>query len=105
MRLSALALFLLRSYAALAALALMLGWPHVAAMIGIAGFVNIGAIGWQLVDFGRLMHRIVETVAKQARLVPLEPVRHTLPQFGHPEPSDDPTGTSGRTSEAPLVRG
>ena len=40
------------------------------AAIGIAGFV---AMGLQLVAFGRLMHRVIETVAKQARLIPLEP--------------------------------
>jgi len=105
MRLSPLARFLLRSYAALAAFSLILGWPLVAAVIGIAGFVNIGMIGWQLVNFGRLMHRIVETVAKQARLVPLEPLRHPLPPVCHPKVSEDPSATSARISEAPLVRG
>ena len=35
-------------------------------------------MGCQLVGFGRLMHRIIEAVAKQARLVPVEPVAKTL---------------------------
>ena len=81
MRLSQLALFLLRGYAALTAFALILGWPIVAAVAGGVGMVNIGAMGWQIVDFGRLMHRIVETVAKQARLLPLEAVSTRPPQL------------------------
>jgi hypothetical protein len=39
-----------------------------------------GIVGWQLVGFGRLMHRIVEAVAGQAGLVPVEPLpRRVLP--------------------------
>jgi len=105
MRLSHLALFLLRSYAALTAFVLILGWPLVGAVIGVAGTVNIGAIGWQLVDFGRLTHRIVETVAKQVRLVPLETARHPPPRIRHSRNSGNPATTSRGTSETPLVRG
>ena len=105
MRLSQLALILLRGYAALTAFALILGWPLVAAGISTAGLVNIGVIGGQLVGFGRLMHRIVEAVAKQARLVPLEPARHTPPWIRHPHECGNPVATSCRTSESPLVRG
>ena len=36
--------------------------------------MNLGVIGWQLVTFGRLMHRIIEAVARQARLMPAEPI-------------------------------
>jgi hypothetical protein len=79
MRLSHLALFLLRSYAALTAFTLILGWPLAAAAIAIIAFVNIGVVGCQLLDFGRLMHRIVEAVAKQAGLVGLEPARRPRP--------------------------
>jgi hypothetical protein len=79
MRLSHLALFLLRSYAALTAFTLILGWPLVAAVIAMVGSVNIGVVGCQLLDFGRLMHRIVEAVAKQARLVGLEPAQRPHP--------------------------
>ena len=75
MRLSHLALFLLRAYAALTAFTLILGWPLVAAVIALAGIVNIGVVSYQLLDFGRLMHRIVEGVAKQAQLVGLEPAQ------------------------------
>jgi cellulose synthase/poly-beta-1,6-N-acetylglucosamine synthase-like glycosyltransferase len=79
MRLSHLALFLLRSCAALTAFTLILGWPLVAAVIAIVGIVNIGVVGCQLLDFGRLMHRIIEAIAKQAGLVGLEPARRPHP--------------------------
>jgi hypothetical protein len=97
MRLSHLALFLLRSYAALTAFSLILGWPLVAAVIAVAGAVNIGVVGWQLLDFGRLMHRIVETVAKHAGLVPLEPSRRSLPLIHHP-------GEGGKPATMPQGR-
>ena len=105
MRLSQLALFLLRGYAALTAFALILGWPIVAAVAGGVGMVNIGAMGWQIVDFGRLMHRIVGTVAKQARLLPLEAVSTRPPQLLSLCKSDNSSAKSRRTSETPLVRG
>lgn len=80
MRFSRFAVLLLRGSAALTAAALILGWPLTAAAIGAAGIVNAGAMGWQLISFGRLMHRILETVAKQARLIPVEPIaRKVLP--------------------------
>jgi hypothetical protein len=79
MRLSHLALFLLRSYAALTAFTLILGWPLVAAGIATVGFVNIGVVGCQLLAFGRVMHRIVEAVATQAQLVGLEPAQRPHP--------------------------
>ena len=72
MRLSRLALFLLRGYAALTAFELILGWPLAAAIIGAVGMANVATMGCQLVSFGRLMHRIIEAVAKQAELMPLE---------------------------------
>jgi hypothetical protein len=74
MRLSQLALLVLRSSAAFAAFALMLGWPLAGAMIGAFGIVSGGVMGWQLIGFGQLMHRIIETVAKQTQLMPLVPV-------------------------------
>ncbi len=73
MRLSRFALFLLRGYAASTAFALILGWPLAAVAIGAAGLVNFAAMGWRLAVFARLMHRIVEAVAKPAGLIPIEP--------------------------------
>jgi O-antigen biosynthesis protein len=74
MRLSRPAVFLLRGYAALTAFALILGSPLAAAVVGAVGAANVAAIGCQLLVFGRLMHRIIEAVAKQAKLMPLEPI-------------------------------
>jgi glycosyltransferase involved in cell wall biosynthesis len=105
MRLSQLALFVLRGYAVLTAFALILCWPIVAAVVGGLGMLNIGLMGWQVVDFGRLMHRIVETVAKQARLVPLEAASTRPSRLRDPDKSRNSVATSRRTSETPLVRG
>jgi hypothetical protein len=80
MRLSQLALLVLRSSAAFAAFALMLDWPLAGAVIGAIGIVNAGVMGWQLIGFGQLMHRIIEAVAKQARLMPIEPVARARPE-------------------------
>src|SRR5439155_25685747 len=74
MRFSRFASFLLRSCAALAAFALILDWPLTAAAIGAAGLISSAAMVCQLVGFGRLMHRIIEAVAKPAPLIPVEPV-------------------------------
>jgi hypothetical protein len=87
MRCSRFALFLLRSCAALTACALILGWPLAAAGIGAVGLINLGVMGIQLVEFGRLMHRIIEAVAKQARLVPVEPVAQTPLSIRAPRPA------------------
>jgi O-antigen biosynthesis protein len=77
MRLSQLSLLVLRSSAAFAAFALMLGWPLAGAVIGTIGIVNAGVMGWQLIGFGQLMHPIIETVAKQVQLLPIEPMART----------------------------
>jgi glycosyltransferase involved in cell wall biosynthesis len=74
MRFSRFALFLLRGCAAVTAVALILGWPLTAAAIGGAGLIAFGFMGWQLVGFGRLMHRIIEAVAGEARLIPVQPL-------------------------------
>jgi glycosyltransferase involved in cell wall biosynthesis len=84
MRLSGLGTALLRGYAVLAAGSLILEAP-VAALIFLAiALVNLSVIGWQLVTFGRLMHRIIEAVARQARLVPAEPTPRAAPSIGRP---------------------
>ena len=80
MRLSRFASFLLRSCAALTAFALIVGWPLTAAAIGAAGLIGSAAMVCQLVGYGRLMHRIIEAVAKQVPLIPVEPLaRAALP--------------------------
>jgi hypothetical protein len=73
MRLSRFAVFLLRGYALLTAFALMMGWPVAAAALAAAALVNFAAIGVKLASFARLMHRIIEAVAKPAGLIPVAP--------------------------------
>ncbi len=74
MRVSSLARVLLRFYAGLAAGSLILGAPLAALVVLAIALVNLGVIGWRLVTFGRIMHRIIEAVARQARLMPAEPI-------------------------------
>src|ERR1700720_2399689 len=84
MRMSSLAQVLLRGCAMLTAAALILGSP-VPAMIFLAlGIVNLSVVGWQLVTFGRLMHRIIEAVAQQAQLTPADPITRALRPIGAP---------------------
>jgi O-antigen biosynthesis protein len=75
MRFSRFASAFLRVCAIATAAMLILGWPLAAAASATAGLVAGAAMGLRLFGFARLMHRIVEAVARQARLVPLEPVR------------------------------
>jgi GT2 family glycosyltransferase len=84
LRLSSLGRVLLRAYAALAAGSLILGAPAVAEFCLAIGLINLGVAGWQLLTFGRLMHRIIEAVARQARLLPAEPARSPAPPIGRP---------------------
>jgi hypothetical protein len=117
MRLSQPALFVLRSSAALTAFALMLDWPLAGAVIGAVGVTNAGVMGWQLIGFGRLMHRIIEAVAEQARLMPLEPVARARPETqrrvrGAAKSADPPEAAShgvashgAAPTESPLMRG
>jgi hypothetical protein len=84
MRSSSLARVLLRVYAALAAGSLILGSPAAALVFFAIGVVNLGVIGWRLVTFGRIMQRIIEAVATQARLMPAEPVGARALPIGAP---------------------
>jgi O-antigen biosynthesis protein len=73
MRLSRLSAFMLRCYAVLAAAALILDAPAVAAAIGAVGIGHFGFIAYRTWAFGGLMRRIIDAVAKQAQLTPVEP--------------------------------
>ena len=84
MRSSSLARVLLRLYAAIAAGCLILGAPAAAAAIIVLGVFNFGVIAWQLAAFGRLMHRIIEAVARQAELLPAAPIRPPALPIGQP---------------------
>jgi hypothetical protein len=84
MRASSLARVLMRSYAALVAGSLILGAPAVAMVFFAIGLANLGVVSWRLATFGRIMQRIIEAVASQARLMPAEPLGgRTLP-IGRP---------------------
>jgi GT2 family glycosyltransferase len=84
MRMSSLARYLVRLYAALIAAGLILGSPMTAAIFCAIGLFNVGVIGWQLFAFGRLMHRIIETVAGHARLIAIDPIARASSPFGPP---------------------
>jgi glycosyltransferase involved in cell wall biosynthesis len=73
MRLSRLAVFVLRGYSLLIAFALLLGWPVAAAVAAAAGFANLVVMVVNLAVFAPLMHRILEAVAKPVGLIPVEP--------------------------------
>jgi O-antigen biosynthesis protein len=72
MRFSRFAAMVLRAYALAVALALILDAPTPAAIIGIVGLAHGGLIAAKTIAFGRLMRRIIETVARRQELTPLE---------------------------------
>jgi hypothetical protein len=71
MRLSRFAAFVLRAYAVATAVALILDAPVLGAILGVIGLAHGGFIALRTIEFGRLMHRIIETVAQRQDLVPL----------------------------------
>jgi hypothetical protein len=88
MRLSRLSAFILRAYAVATAAALILDSPVAAAIIGIIGILQGALIAYRTVEFGRLMHGIVEAVAKREGLAPVEPAGGAAPE---PAPESAPT--------------
>jgi O-antigen biosynthesis protein len=73
MRVSRFAAFVLRAYALVAAAALILHSPGLGIVVGLLGLAHGVSIALRTIEFGRLMHRIIETVAQRAGLQPLEP--------------------------------
>ena len=73
MRLSRFAAFVLRAYALVAAVALILHSPGLGIVVGLLGLAHGVSISLRTIEFGGLMHRIIETVAQRAELSPLEP--------------------------------
>jgi GT2 family glycosyltransferase len=73
MRLSRFAAFVMRGYAIGTAGALILDAPIAATLIGVAGLAHGALIAQRTVAFGRLMHRVIETVAKHEALTPVLP--------------------------------
>ena len=82
LRLSALASLALGGYAVAIAAMLLLGMPLVAAGIAFAGLVHAAAIGYELAGLARLMHRTADSVAKEAQIQPVNPLRRPLPDPG-----------------------
>jgi hypothetical protein len=72
MRFSRFSAFVLRAYAVLTAAALILDAPVWAAIIGILGIAHGALIAYRTVEFGRLMHRIVDTIAQRQHLTPVK---------------------------------
>ncbi|MGH7088292.1 MAG: hypothetical protein ACREFQ_05275, partial [Stellaceae bacterium] len=72
MRVSRFSALVLRAYALACAAALILNAPLPAAAIGIAGLAHGAYIGWRTFEFGRLMRRIIETVARREGVAPIE---------------------------------
>ena len=73
LRLSRFAAFVLRAYALATAGALILDVPALAILVGVIGLAQGAVIGARTLEFGRLMHRIIETVARREQLLPVEP--------------------------------
>jgi O-antigen biosynthesis protein len=71
LRLSRLSTFLLRGFAVATAGALILDAPVAATIIGLLGIGQATLIAFRTIEFGRLMHGIIETVAKQQGLMPV----------------------------------
>jgi GT2 family glycosyltransferase len=87
MRLSRLSALLLRLYAAGTAIALILDAPAAAAAIGAIGIAHGALIFWRTVEFGRLMHRAIETVATHEGLIPVKPIDRRAPSAVAPKPA------------------
>ena len=71
LRLSRFAGFVLRAYALGVAAALILNAPAAATVVCAIGLAHGGVIAHRTLAFGRLMHRIIETVARRQALIPV----------------------------------
>jgi hypothetical protein len=72
--LSRLAKLMLRTYIGVSALALLLGAPALSLVVGLAGLVHAVVILHHTVEFGHVMHGIVDGVATQEGLLPVTPL-------------------------------
>ena len=73
--LSRFAKLILRSYIAASTLALVLGAPTVALMVAVAGLVHGLVIVRHTVEFGQVLHGLIDTVAAEAGLLPVAPIK------------------------------
>ena len=72
MKLSRFSAFALRFFAVLTAAALILDAPGWATVAGLLGLAQGGVIAYRTIEFGRLMQRIIETVAKRQNFTPVK---------------------------------
>jgi hypothetical protein len=72
MRVSRFSAFVLRAYAVLTAAALILDAPVWASIIGILGIAHAMLIAYRTIEFGRLMHLVVDTAAQRQHLTPVK---------------------------------
>jgi len=72
--LSRFAKLMLRSYLAASVLALVLAAPMVALAIGVAGVLHGLVILRHTVEFGQVMHGLIDSVAIEAGLIPVAPI-------------------------------
>jgi len=73
--LSRFAKLMLRSYIGASVLALVLGAPPVALAIGVAGLVHGLVIVRHTLEFGQVMHGLIDSVAIEAGLLPVAPIK------------------------------
>ena len=73
LRLSRFSEVVLRCYAVALAAALILDAPAAAAVIAIFGLAQGTLVAYRTFEFGKLMHGIIETVARQVELAPVGP--------------------------------
>jgi GT2 family glycosyltransferase len=84
MRLSRFSAVALRAYAAATAAALILDAPAAATAIGLLGIAQGALIAYRTVEFSKLMHGIIETVAKHAELTPVTSPADAAPSIDAP---------------------
>jgi O-antigen biosynthesis protein len=82
MRLSRFSEVVLRCYAVALAAALIIEAPAAAIGIAAAGMAQAAFIAYRTLEFGKLMHRIIETVARQVEVTPVDPATAAPPSEG-----------------------
>ncbi|HTT78796.1 MAG TPA: glycosyltransferase [Stellaceae bacterium] len=87
MRASGLARLLVRCYAMALAGSLIVGAPLAALAILAVAAANLAVIGVRVATFGRLMHRIIETVARPTALLPAAPIAAPALPLGRRQPA------------------
>ncbi|HVJ54033.1 MAG TPA: glycosyltransferase [Aliidongia sp.] len=71
MRLSRLSGFVLRCYAVAIAAGLIAGQPLAAALVALVAAGHFGVIAAETIRFGRIMHHVIEAVARDVGLLPM----------------------------------